>query len=294
MREPGVEAVADRTGPAAEPKGELKTLAHTLALFELLREHPEGLGITRMAERLGLSKSAVFRIASTLRRHGYLDQASGRSAYRLGLRLWELGCAAANRFELRRAARPTLEALAAASGEAAFLSVLDGRDVVSLDAVDGPQGPTDIEVGDRAPAHCTASGRALLALLPSERQLAATRGPLRAVTPRTVTDPTALRRALAGARATGVVVCSDEYREGVTAVASPIVDHAGRPLGAVAIAGPTSRLTPVRIGRCADLVKDAAARISRHFGGRISCRTSPTTGQPEPLGSRGAADPSRR
>ncbi len=290
MREPGVEAVVERTDPTGDPKGELKTLAHTLALFELLREHPEGLGITRMAERLGLSKSAVFRIASTLRRHGYLDQSSGRSAYRLGLRLWELGCAAANCLDLRRTARPVLEALAAATGEAALLSVLDGGDVVTLDTVDGPQARAAVEMGDRVPAHCTASGRVLLAFLPSDRQLAALLGPLRALTSRTVTDPAALRRILAAARTTGVVVCSEEFCDGTTAVASPVLDHAGRALAAVAVTGPTSRFTPVRVSRCTELVKDAAARISRHFGGRPAF----AAGHADAPGGRGAADPSRR
>lgn len=290
MREPRVEAVADRTDPTGEQKGELKTLAHTLALFELLREHPDGLGITRMAELLGLSKSAVFRIASTLRRHGYLDQASGRSVYRLGLRLWELGCAAANRIDLRRVARPALEALAAGAGEAAFLSVLDGRDIVTLDIVDGPLAPANMEMGDRAPAYCTASGRALLAFLPSDRQLTATLGPLRALTSRTVTDPVALRRTLAAARTTGVAVCGEEFREGTMAIASPVLDHAGRALAAVAVAGPTSRFTPARVARCTELVKDAAARISRHFGGRLAF----ATGHADASGSRSAADAPRR
>jgi DNA-binding IclR family transcriptional regulator len=173
-------------------------------------------------------------------------------------------------------ARPELEALALAVGEAAGLAVPEGFRVHYVDQVDTPN-PVSVRdwTGTRVPMHAVPSGLVLLAHFPAaslERFLAR---PLEAFTPATVTDPAILRERLRQVQHDGYAWVFGEFSVGINSVAAAVADEAGEVVAAVHLHGPSYRFPSAgseeRIG---EEVVAAAARISARLrqGGAATIR----------------------
>ncbi|HZU17149.1 MAG TPA: IclR family transcriptional regulator, partial [Candidatus Dormibacteraeota bacterium] len=205
------------------------------------------------------------RVLSTLCQYGFVVQARRRGAYRAGPRLIEVGLAALRGVDVRRVARPHLEALSAELRETASLIIVQGDRSWFLDSVESME-PLRVttRTGQAKPAHCTSGGKVLLAelgsdslrrLYPQER--------LPTVTPRSIASRTELEAELAAVRERGYATNFEESEIGLSGVAVLIRDPEGRPLAAVAVAAPSSRLTDDRVARFARAAREAAARIER-------------------------------
>lgn len=243
-----------------------QSLVRSLDILECLGPRDPELSLGEIARRARLPKSTTHRFLTTLVGRGYVTQA-GPGRYRLGLRLWELGCVAVAQLGLRETARPTLEWLARESQETVHLAVLDGDEIVYIDKIDSTQ-PVQAysRIGGRMPAVCVATGKAMLACQPPDVVAGLLRGGLRRHTPRTITDPDRFRKALARVPRDGYAVNLGEYRLDVGGVAAPIVDHAGRVVGALGVTAPVSRLPRARLKALAPLVVRAAAEASERLG----------------------------
>ncbi len=245
-----------------------KTLLKGLTVLEALAASDRPRGITDLAAELGLVKSNVHRVLKTLEAAGYVARGRDAATYAPSLKLWVLGSQIHARSDLAAEARPFLSALATISRETVHLSVLDDRHVVYLDKIDSPEPVRAYtNLGGRAPAHCVATGKVLLAHLPEPARAAHAAG-LEAYTPRTITDPAALLQALAVIRAKGFGVNLGEWRETVRGAAAPIRNSLGTVVAAVGISGPSERLTQKRIGELVPHVVEAATRISAALGYR--------------------------
>ena len=230
-------------------------------------QEPE-LGVTDLSRRLGLHKSTVHRILSTLQRRGVVvqDPASGR--YRLGLRLFELGSLAVNSIEVRRVARPFLEEVHQACGETVHLAILDEGDVVYIDKIESTRGVRMYsQVGRRAPAHCTGLGKVLLAGLPdiALNHILERKG-LLSHTSRTITSPQELREHLALVRQRGYAIDSGEHEELVRCAAAPVFDHTGQVVAAASIAAVGIEIDTHRFEDFVTLVTRCTRRISEALG----------------------------
>ena len=263
-------------------RASLQSLERALAVLEALRGESPSLGLTDLATRLCLPKSTAHRLLFTLSTAGFLAR-TPEGKYRLGLRLWELGCAAVHGLSVRDAARPIMEDLVRRTGETVHLSVLEQGGVVYIDRVDGTN-PIRLHstIGGRAPAHATASGLALLASQDAATCVAAERH-LPRFTSRTITTPAALRRTLQEVRRQGFASSAGAWYEGSAGVAAPIRSHAGTVVAGLSIAGPAERITD-RVAELSALVKEAAAQVSRLLGAPASERFSgQNAGGPRPL-----------
>jgi IclR family acetate operon transcriptional repressor len=200
----------------------------------------DSLGISEIARRANLPKSTVSRIATDLVRQRYLDREGNR--LHLGLQLFELGQAVERPRRLRRLAHPVMTQLRNLTGESVRLAVLDGDHVVVIAAVAGREGG-GLSAGERAPAHSTPLGTAILAHSPE----GCTRTSL---TPRERAD---IRRAGVASALYGPT--------GLACVASAILAPA--PAGAIAISGSPQTVDVRRVG---GLVRSAAAELGRRFG----------------------------
>jgi IclR family transcriptional regulator, KDG regulon repressor len=241
------------------------TLGKGLEVLEALADVEET-GLTELARRLEASPPTLFRILSTLVAHGYAQKQGGR--YRLSLKPWELGAKAVRRLKLRELARRHLASLAESSGEAAHLAVMQGTGVVIIDKVDVPQPvQVDTHVGQRAPLHCSATGKAMLAFAPSGILEALLGGDLERYTPRTIIERSRLERELASVRRRGHALNRGEWRDDVSAIALPLRDHAERVVGAVSLTMPTMRFTEAAIRtRFLPPLNVAARAISAELG----------------------------
>lgn len=220
--------------------------------------------VGELAATLGVHKSTASRLLATLEGHGLLRQDADAGAYRLGYRLIALAGALTEREDLVGVGRPVAEALATDLDETVNLVVLDGAHSVCIDQVLGSSSVTSVNwVGKRTPAHATASGKALLAQLPWPRVQALLPEPLPRLTPRTVGDHDALRRSLARVRDRGWAASVDEQELGLSAVAAPVLLPDGGVIGAVAVSGPSFRLTAEDLPSVGAATAAAAARIAR-------------------------------
>jgi DNA-binding IclR family transcriptional regulator len=219
-------------------------------------------GVSSVAHEVGLPKSTVSRLLATLVELGAVEQ-SAAGEYRVGPALVDLAAGALPGPNLTAIARPHLVELVRALDETAGLGVLDGRDVVYVAQINGDH-PVQVRdwTGERVPAHQVSSGLVLLAKMDAADLERFLQAPLPASTARTTTAPVALRRRLQSIAAVGTAWTINEYVEGISSVAAPIVAGGGRVVAAVHVHGPSYRF-PARgaEARVASLVAEAAARI---------------------------------
>ena len=245
------------------------------------------LGITELANRLGVHKSTAFRLVATLEAHDLVEQNSERGRYRLGIGVVRLAGAAALRLDLVQEARPVCTELAAAVGETVNVVVLSGRDAFYVDQVSGPSAlQLHYWVGRRIPLHATSNGKVLLAHAPDDLRRDILGHPIERLTSHTLTDPAALAAELDAVLRDGYALAVDELEMGLTAVAAPITgsprrgDRLGQRLRPDLPARPRPAARgdrPGEVGRRPDLPAAGLARRPRAPGG-LSPPSRPSRG----------------
>jgi IclR family KDG regulon transcriptional repressor len=224
-------------------------------------------GISEIAEVVGLHKATAHRIVTTLVNYGYLERAADGQKYRLGLELTNLGFKVIRRMDLRREALPYMKQLVQEWDETCDLSIFDQGKVFYIEVLQGKQALTiAAAVGQRLPAHCTASGKLFLAHLPPAEVDATLSHPLESYTDNTITSPDEIRRQLETIRNQGYAVDFEEYELGICAVAAPICNRGGNVIAAIGSPSPTRRMTQERISEIAVAFKEAARAISHRMG----------------------------
>ncbi|POX57209.1 IclR family transcriptional regulator [Streptomyces sp. Ru71] len=214
------------------PLSLLEKAARVLSAFQTAQPR---LTLTEVVRRSGLPRSSAHRILDQLVQLRWLER-EGRD-YRLGLGMLELGALATHHNRLRRAALPHLHTLHEATGHLVHLTVLDGAEVVYLERIGGSDDSgVPSRVGGRQPAHCTASGKAILAFSDAALVEQVIGQGLRPRTPRTITRPESLRGELAMVRERGVAFDHEEGFRGVSCVAAPL-RGAGRAIAAISVCG---------------------------------------------------------
>jgi len=238
---------------------EIQSLARGLKIMELMAAHEDGIGVTELAEKLGVDKSSASRLVHTLARYGYAEQIAGTRRYRLGPQVVRLSRSLLTRMPLREEAKPFLRQLVDRTGECAHLAILAQGQALYIDQVESPATlRVTTGVGTLAPLHCTALGKCLLAFtddvpLPAE---------LPAFTPRTITDHETLRLHLEQTRRQGYAVDDEEYDYGVRCVAAPVYDFRGKVIGAIGISGPAGRMSLDHLPDFARIVMEISKGLS--------------------------------
>ena len=250
----------------ANDKQTSQTLLRGLKILEFIARGGSGLSIRQLAGEVKLPRSIVHRLISTLEDAGYLQKNSPMPGYRLGTKLWWLGCAAIQELEIKEVARPHLEDLAAKTKELVNIAILDGKEVLYIDKIDSSQSVrAHIPIGGRAPAYCVATGKAILAHLEDEEVIKIISS-AKKVTDKTVTGIDHFRDHLAEIRRRGYSINLGEYHDDVGGIAAPIRDGEGNVVAAVGITFPLNRGTSKNILRFGSLTMEAAAAMSRKLG----------------------------
>jgi DNA-binding IclR family transcriptional regulator len=229
-----------------------------------------GLTLTELTQKLGLPKSTVLRLLRTLENRGYLERQADSGRYQLGFKLFGLGSRVAARFDVVDVAGPVMARLREACGDTVNLGVLDGLEVVFVAVLESlhPLRKT-ARVGDREPAYCTASGRAMLAHLPpAEARTLLESGRLVPLTPRTNCDLGSLLDLLVQVRRRGVAMDDEETVPGARCVGAAVLDHRGAVCAGISVSGPVFRLDDDRLPEVARFVQAAGQEVSRRLGYR--------------------------
>ena len=220
-------------------------------------------GVSEIAQATGLPKATAHRIIMTLFNSGFLDRTADGEKFRLGLPLIGLGLGALRRLDVRRAAQPYMQRLVDDFQEICTLGVFDRDQVLYVEVVHSNHSLTiAARVGRHLPAHCTASGKVLLAFLPPEVVEPVLRSPLEVYTEKTITSPDELREELKAVRQRGYAVADEELEVGVWAISAPIRDIDRNVVAAMSIPFPTNRLNPERIPEITQALVEAANAVS--------------------------------
>lgn len=245
-----------------------KTAAKAFALLERMTAHDGSCGVSELARELRFAKSNVHRLLGTLVSLGYARRHAD-GTYEATLKAWEIGVRVLNRLEIKKIARPHLAKLARQTDETVHLSALDEGQIVYIDKIESSHPVREFtRVGDRAPAHCTATGKAMLAFGAGGGAPVPT--PLRRFTMNTISNPGKLDGELRRVRRAGFAFNFGEYGAHVNGVAAPIADNSGAVVAALAISGPAERLRPPVLKDFVPLVLRTAHAISADLGCRKS------------------------
>ncbi len=196
---------------------------------------------TALAKVIDAPRSTTYHLLAVLRDDGYVIHLPERKRWALGPTAFFVGQGFLRHDPREELARPALIALAEETGATAHLGVLHGTEVLYLakeSARTGRPAPTLITgVGVRLPAATTASGRALLACLPSEqvRALMSSDTAFAARTERGPTTLSALQRVLTQERRDGYSMEEGEVMAGFASVAAAAVDRRGQPIASVGL-----------------------------------------------------------
>ena len=246
----------------------IQSVERAAVILGVLGSGTPRLGVTEIAERVGLPKPTVYGLLRTLVKHDLVAQDPMTGKYSLGPGVLQLGNAYLDGSELRARSLLWAQALAQRANEAVWVATLSGTRAIVLHHVFRPDNTVQIlEVGAAIPWHACALGQAIVAYLPppeSARILAAERAPL---TGRTQTTRAALDQALAQVRRRGYAIENQEATVGDAGIAAPIANREGTVAGSIGLVGPTERLLARGAhAKLARAVVESARSVSRDLG----------------------------
>lgn len=253
----------------------LGSVKKAVAIIEAFAEGQREWSVTELSRELNLPQPSLHHFLSTFRNVGWVVQDPISKRYRLGIKLWEIGCAAVNFRENAESARPFLHALMEACGETVHLGMISPEDpanVVYIDRVDSAE-PVRIvtALGSRAPSHSSAMGKAILAH--NERfENAVVAKPLAAVTSHTITDPVLLKQDFAETRQRGYSIGKGEFIGEMIGIAVPVHDRFGAVTLGIGLWAPAQKMTTQYIDRIAPIMLETARKVSQQLG-YLSVRT---------------------
>jgi DNA-binding IclR family transcriptional regulator len=250
-----------------------------LAILETAARRSEGLTNSEISRRLGIPKSSASYILRTLERRGYLRREAESGRYRLGLKVLSLGRDVLAGLDIKEIALPVLRSLVDRTQLTAHLAVFEHGEAVYIEKVDAPGFiKMDTWVGKRMNIHSTSVGKTLVAHVPKAEveTLVHTRG-LKRCTPKTITGLKGFLAELERVRVQGYAVDDEENSLGARCLAAPVFDILGNVEAAVGLSGTTTQIDDTNLAKLAELVKEAARRITRQLARPTSAGSAWTT-----------------
>lgn len=245
----------------------IQSIDRATAILKALASGPRRLGVSELADRLGLARPTVHGLLQTLQSHGFVEQDRHSDKYQLGPGLLQLGYSYLDLNELRARSIAHADHLASRASAAVRVGVMHGSSVVVVHHVFRPDAAFGVlEVGLQLPLHASALGKAVLAFSPAQVIEDLLVEPLPRLTKHTL-NAGGLRRELSMIRDSGIATERDEAVLGESSAAAPIFDHGGIAVGAIGVVDSTERLFPRGLARgLGASVSEAARGISRELG----------------------------
>lgn len=262
-----------RSLKAAITGGAVQALDRGLSLLEILAEE-DGLTLSELSRRSGVSASTVHRILLTLESRAYVQHDMERGLWLVGVGAFKTGSAFLRNRRVANMGRATMHGLMEASGETVNLGIEDNGEVVFISQVESHDTlRAFFRAGSRGAMHASGVGKALLAEFPEHRvrQICAVRR-LERFTEHTITDLGELLSELAQGRRNGWALDDEERSLGMRCVAAPIFNEHAEAIAGVSVSGPAVRVTPRKLDDYGPMVRRAADEITRSIGGRLPKR----------------------
>ncbi|MBW0018883.1 MAG: IclR family transcriptional regulator [Mycobacterium sp.] len=249
------------------PQYPIESVDNALKLLLLLGERPE-IRLSEATRYLGVASSTAHRLLAMLAYRGFVRQDPTSKAYLPGPALTSVAFAIFGRIDVQATATPVMRVLGERLRETIHVGLLDGASVRFVAAVEGPAAVrVASRLGRTMPAHCTSTGKVMLAQLPEPelRQLFPNEK-LKRITSRSIGTRTELEAELSGIRERGYATNREESEEGVASVAVPIPTRAPGLWLALNAAAPQNRLSSSQYASVAAALVKAAKEIGDQLG----------------------------
>lgn len=230
------------------------------------------LRLADLSRTLAEPKGRVHRHLVTLRQAGLVAQEEATERYHLTWRMFQIGQAAGEQFDLKRVAEPAMHRLRDAVGQSVLLAVPAGADPLVVHALEAPNKVLiSVQPGNRPAAHCSAQGRVMLAFAAAELCDRALAGVLEAVTPQSMTQPEAIRARLASVRDRLWDTAPSESLLGINVLAAPLFAAGDVLVGSLGVVGSVQFVLDPPGPAMLAALHDAAGEVSGRLGsGRYS------------------------
>ena len=242
----------------------MSALSKGFRILEVVTAKKSGLSFSEIVSQTGIPKASAHRLLRELVALSALTFDESTRIYQGGLLLAGLGASVTANYDVRRIARPHLEALHAETGSVVTLGIRDGDVGVYIDKIE----PADLvirlhsEVGKSFPLHCTGLGKVLLAHSDAATISRVARRKLKAYTENTITDGQALRDELETVVEQGYGVDREEITRGLTCIAAPICGAGGDVVAALSCTISSFDVSEEQVTRIAESVRQHAASAS--------------------------------
>ena len=245
------------------------TVSKALGLLDILAQAQGPKGLTGIASAANFDKATTRRMLLELSANGYVVQNAESREYELGPSLQVLGKIREERFSLYRTVAPFVRALSEQTEETVHASEYSVGMLLSI-CTEYPSKPirVNLEQGQRLPLHATASGIAFLSTSAPSFIDSVLRKALPKFTSTTLIEPKKIMKAIEETSARGYAISNQTLQDGVSSVASSILNQARKPIGTLAIAVPSLRMTPKLISEFGALVQKSADEVSQLLSGR--------------------------
>ncbi len=239
-------------------------------ILEAVAQRDGGMSNAEFSRKLKIPKSSASYILRTLEHHGYLRRDGEAGRYRLGMKILNLSRAALSGVDVREVALPIMRHLVDRIHITTHLAILDQKEAVYVEKVEAPGFiKMNTWIGRRMEVHSTAVGKALLAYLdPKERDAILHQRGLKKLTSHTITTLPRLLQELDRVRQQGYAVDDEENSLGARCVGAPVFNSEGHVEAAIASTGTVNDVPRDALPHFADMLKEAARRISHQIGYR--------------------------
>ncbi len=252
----------------------INAVERSFLILDILSESMESISVQDVTERLGISSNMAFRLLVSLEETGYIQKDQKTGLYSLSIKILKLSRCVLQNLGIHKFAMPYLELLWTNFPKANVnMGMKYGDDILMIDRVDGKELPrTFFTPGKDIPFYCTGLGKVLCSQMSDDEVLALIerKGPLKAFTPDTITDPQLILAELARVRHEGVGRDRNEYIQDDNCSAVPVYDAGGKIVAAISASALSQAMSADEIEAAIPKLKETAGRISSLLGYSVS------------------------
>ena len=246
----------------------MKTVKKVLDVLEAFEKPRAELSISELVSLSQLNASTVYRICSEFAQRGYVERAENRGKYRLGQRFIKFYDSLSETSHLKEIALVFMQRLSQAINESVTLSVCVGSEITDVACViSSHKLQLHSKEGETLPLYCTSSGKIFLSQMDPATLNRVLK--IKGMSPRTrntITDLNLMKKEIAVIKRDGIAFDDEEYELGIRSIAAEIKGRGGNTIAALAVIGPTIRISMQRIKELTPILKTYSAEISRVLG----------------------------
>lgn len=242
----------------------IQSVERAVMILDYLSKNPSGVQLAAISRDLGLNKSTVFGLISTLENLRCVRQDEKTRLYYLGLRLLEFGHSLMTNLNIIDVAKPYLRSFAERYDETVNLALLSGDNVIYVDRVQSTKSVrVEMQLHERVPAYCCSTGKIFLSYMDeAQRDEIIARTTFKPRTIYSITSKAQLLAEIENVQQRGYVYDREEYEIGLTCIAAPVLDYKGRAIAAISLNAPTARMLQLDQNQLIYDIKTVAGKLS--------------------------------